>query len=85
MNYNNEANIVDYCSTPTSQFSKTEAIREIQQRIKPYIGVMPQSTFSNTIKGILNGTCKSETEERFFNTFGYKKQEVKWNYEEVKK
>lgn len=55
-----------------------EVINELNCRVKPYIGVMPQSTYSRTIRDIKNGNCKQKTMQDFFFKFGYEQNEVTW-------
>jgi len=52
-----------------------EAIAEIKTKHKPYIGVMHQATYCNTMKDIRLGTAKESTIERFVLKFGYEKVE----------
>lgn len=53
----------------------TEAIAEIKAKHKPYIGIMQQATYCNTMKDIRLGTAKESTIERFVLKFGFKKIE----------
>lgn len=55
-----------------------EVLNEIKGRVKPYIKVMPQSTFSRTIRDIEIGRCKHKTMIKFFAQFGYEFNEVTW-------
>jgi len=55
-----------------------EVLDEIQSRVKPYVGIMPQSTFSNAIKAIKNGTYKNSKREWFMSRFGYGKSPDEW-------
>lgn len=55
-----------------------EALEEIKSRVKPYIGVMPQSTFSNTIRNIEAGLAKQSTVDEFMKLFGYERSEIIW-------
>ena len=48
-----------------------EVIDELRTRIKPYIGLMAQSVFSNTCTRIYNDLCKPSTVKEFFSKFGY--------------
>ena len=45
-------------------------IDQLRKSVKPYVGIMPQSTFSNTIRAIIAGTCKRKTESLFLSKFG---------------
>lgn len=59
----------------------SEVINEIEGRVKPYNCVkplMPQSTFSNTVRAIKTGTCKLSTMVEFLEKFGYKNQDIEW-------
>lgn len=58
--------------------STDEAINEIKSRIKPYVGVMPQSTFSSTLTRIETGKCRYETLITFMGKFGYDLDVVSW-------
>jgi hypothetical protein len=55
-----------------------EVLSELNARTKPYIKVMPQSTYSRTIRDIKNGNCKQKTMQDFFAKFGYTQNEVTW-------
>ena len=59
--------------------NKMEVITEIKSRVKPYIGIMPQSTFSRTLSNIEHGMAKPKTIDKFFAVFGYKADEVNYN------
>lgn len=48
-----------------------EVIQELRQKSKPYVGVMPQQTFSHTIKMIEAGLAKDSTTVKFLAKFGY--------------
>lgn len=50
-----------------------EAITQITSMVKPYVGIMQQSTFSNNIKAIKHGLAKPATIEKFMAKFGYSK------------
>ncbi len=55
-----------------------EVINDLKSRTKPYIGIIPQSTYSRTIRDIQNGNCKQKTMQLFFNKFGYELNQVIW-------
>lgn len=55
-----------------------EVYNELKSRVKPYINIMPQSTFSNTMASIKNETCKPKTMKLFFAKFGYTQNETTW-------
>lgn len=48
-----------------------EAIKHVRARSKPYVGVMPESTFYNTLRNMEAGLCKKETILKFFDSLGY--------------
>lgn len=53
--------------------TETEAINEIINKPKFYIGVIPQSTASNFVQSWRKGMAKQSTIEIFLNKFGYEK------------
>lgn len=55
-----------------------EVLNELSGLTKPYIKVVPQSTYSRTIRDIKNGNCKPKTMQTFFAKFGYEQNEVTW-------
>lgn len=56
-----------------------EVAEQIKKGGKHYHGIMPQSTYYNTLSRILKGTATDKTIKSFFETFGYtKKQDVTW-------
>lgn len=59
----------------------TEVITQLQGMVKPYVGIMSQSTFSNNIKAIKYGFAKPKTVESFLAKFGYTKIEVQEQWE----
>lgn len=56
----------------------SEVINELNSCVKPYMGVVPQSTYSRTIRDIKAKTCKPKTMKEFFAKFGYTQEEVQW-------
>lgn len=56
-----------------------EVINELNTLVKPYIGKVPQSTYSRTLRDIKNGNCKHKTMSKFFALFGYSQEEVRWS------
>ena len=56
-----------------------EVINELNTLVKPYMGVIPQSTYSRTLRDIKNGNCKPKTMSKFFALFGYEMLFVKWH------
>ena len=55
-----------------------EVLNDLKSRTKPYIGIIPQSTYSRTIRDIQNGNCKYKTMQLFFAKFGYEQNEITW-------
>ena len=55
-----------------------EVLNEIQSRVKPYVGLMSQSTFSNAIRSIKAGTYKEYKKTEFLRLFGYTKSIEQW-------
>jgi len=53
--------------------TKHEIIKHLRSIPKAYAGIMPQSTYSGTLKSIEEGTAKQSTEEAFFKRFGFVK------------
>lgn len=64
------------------QVSTNEAINEIKGRTKPYVGIMPQSTFSSTITAIETGRCRLKTIKDFMSKFGYEYEVISWRKSE---
>ena len=64
------------------QVKLEDAIKEIRSRNKPYIGVMPQSTFSVTLCNIENGRAKRSTVREFMARFGYKDMALTFSFED---
>lgn len=57
-----------------------EVAEEIKKGGKHYYGIMPQSTYYNTLSRILKGTAREETITAFFKAFNYEiKQETQWD------
>lgn len=48
-----------------------EVIHELRQKSKPYVGIMPQATFSDTLLKIEAGRAKDSTTLNFLAKFGY--------------
>lgn len=48
-----------------------EVVQELKKLIKPYQGVMAQSSFSNKMRDIKNDLSKPSTVKAFFERFGY--------------
>lgn len=56
-----------------------EAVKEITSKPKWYMGKMPQSTASCTVRNIVAGTAKPKTVEKFMALFGYEpERELLW-------
>ena len=55
-----------------------EVIEDLSTLVKPYMGIIPQSTYSRTLRDIKNGNCKPKTMHKFFALFGYSQNEVTW-------
>lgn len=53
-----------------------EVVSELRKLVKPYIGIMSPSHFSQMCTKIENDMCKPKTVDRFFNQFSYF---GKWN------
>lgn len=53
-----------------------QALLDLKAKNKPYIDIMPQGTFANTIKAIEYGFAKPKTIQEFMGKFGYKKVEI---------
>jgi len=56
----------------------SEVLLELKSRVKPYMGLIPQSTYSRTIRDIKNGNCKPKTMQAFFAKFGYEQEQIQW-------
>lgn len=71
--------------------TKEEVLTKITTTPKYYAGIFEQSYASNTVKAIKAGTCKPDTEAKFFEALGYtieqpaqyKMKPEKW-FDEVK-
>lgn len=48
-----------------------EVTQELRRNTKVYLGIMPQSTFSQTLRMIENGSAKESTAIKFLAKFGY--------------
>ena len=58
-----------------------QIVEILRSELKPYIGIMSPSYFSQMIAKINNDMCKPKTVEKFFKQFGYKGE---WNnYEKL--
>lgn len=56
-----------------------EVAKEIKSKGTQFYGIMPASTYYATLSRIINGTAKTATIIKFFNTFGYTfKEELTW-------
>jgi hypothetical protein len=55
-----------------------EVCNDIRKSIKPYVGLMAQSRFSNTLRSIEAGLCKPKTTTKFFNALGYEGEFNEW-------
>lgn len=53
--------------------TKKEILKHLRSSPKVYEGVMPQSTFANTLGKIERQTCKQSTIDGFFEKFGFVK------------
>lgn len=56
----------------------SEAIRELKSRLKPHIGIMPQSTFSSTIIRFEAGLLKPKTVAEFLEKFYLRDNDGLW-------
>lgn len=58
-----------------------QIVEILRSELKPYVGIMSPSYFSQMIAKINNDMCKPKTVEKFFKQFGYKGE---WNnYEKL--
>lgn len=48
-----------------------EVIEEIRKGLKPYVGIMSPSQYSQMCAKIENDMCKPKTVKKFFEKFGY--------------
>lgn len=48
-----------------------EVIIELRSKLKPYVGIMSPSHFSQMCSKIQNEMCKPKTVDKFFILFGY--------------
>ena len=55
-----------------------QVIKELKSRVKPYINIMPQSTYSRTVRDIEYGHAKQSTIVCFFTKFGYTQNNITW-------
>jgi hypothetical protein len=62
--------------------TEEEVYKHLLTRIKPYIGVMPQGSFSNNMIRFKAGLLKPATIKFFFTRLGYEFNPVKgkWHY-----
>ena len=61
-----------------------QVIKELKSRVKPYNQidpVMPQSTYSRTVRDIEHGHAKQSTIVCFFTKFGYTQNDITWTKE----
>lgn len=58
--------------------NEQEVIKELQTKVKPYIGIMQQGTYSNTIIRYKNGLLKPSTLHGFLEKMGYIKIDGLW-------
>ena len=56
--------------------TNAQVVAELRLLVKPYIGIMEQSVFSNYCSRIEKDLCKPATVVNFFKKFGY---EGKWD------
>lgn len=57
-----------------------EVAEQIKKGGKHYHGIMPQSTYYNTLSRILKGKAREETIISFFKAFNYEiVQDVQWS------
>jgi hypothetical protein len=83
--------IFSFVATTKKAMTKEEILHKITSTPKYYAGIFEQSYASNTVKAIKAGTCKPETETKFFEALGYtidapaqyKMKPEKW-FDEVK-
>lgn len=57
-----------------------EVCAELRKETKPYIGIMTQPQFSNTLFAIEVGRAKPSTTKSFFNKFGYDGEFNEWHH-----
>lgn len=55
-----------------------ELINHLKSQNKPYVGIMPQGSFSNCVIRYEAGLLKPRTLESFFNKMGYVKNNGLW-------
>lgn len=56
-----------------------EVAEQIKKGGKHYYGIMPQSTYYNTLSRIIKGTATDKTIRAFFEAFNYKiEKESQW-------
>ena len=58
--------------------NENQVIEELTSQVKPYAGIMNQSTFSNNIIRQKAGLLKPGTLRKFFEDMGYVKIEGLW-------
>jgi hypothetical protein len=56
--------------------TEQEVYAELLKKVKPYIGIMPQGSFSNTMIRIKAGLSKPATIRFFFTRLGYEQNPV---------
>lgn len=58
--------------------NEEDVIKELRSTVKPYVGIMEQGTFSNTIIRYEMGRLKPSTLIIFLGRMGYVKIDGKW-------
>lgn len=58
--------------------NEQEVINELRSLVKPYIGIIPQSTFSSILTRYDAGILKPKTLRLFFEKMGYWKSDKGW-------
>jgi len=59
--------------------TEQEVYAELKQKVKPYIGIMPQSSFSRCMIQYKVGLLKPATIKKFFESMGYTFANNKWS------
>jgi len=59
--------------------TEQEVYNELKQKVKPYIGIMPQGSYSNYMIRLKAGLLKPATIIRFFGLMGYSFANNKWS------
>jgi hypothetical protein len=55
----------------TNQMTNKQVVEKLRSELKPYVGIMSPSYFSQIIAKIENDMCKPKTVDKIFNKFSY--------------